>query len=384
MYEIVKLGSVIDLVMGQAPPGSKCNKEGIGIPFVKAGEFSKINPIIKEWTTEPKKYGEQGDVFLCVVGATCGKINLGIDCAIGRSVAALRPNPCQIDQKYLYYFMSQMTQTLRNNSLGAAQTVISKDMINKIDIQLPPLTEQKRIVAKLDGAFTEIGDMIRYTNCKLEELNNFFKRELKKTFSEDESEFINLEYLANITSSKRVLKSHYVKIGVPFYRTKEIKELANGESIETKLFISREQYDQFKKKFGVPKIGDVLITAIGTIGEVYVVQNGDEFYFKDGNILWLRNISGLNSYYLRYSLINLVGEIKKLSSGSTYSALPIHRLKKHKIPIKSLSNQNRSVLKLDKLSKLMNQIVRLNTAKITALEELKKSLLKKELTTYYK
>ena len=128
--------------MGQAPPGNKCNKKGIGTPFVKVGEFGVSRPIIREWTTEPKKMGTKGDVFLCVVGATCGKINLGDNCAIGRSVAALRPKIDKISQEYLYYFMSQQVMKLRKRSLGAAQTVISKNMINDISIQLPPLAEQ--------------------------------------------------------------------------------------------------------------------------------------------------------------------------------------------------------------------------------------------------
>jgi type I restriction enzyme, S subunit len=154
--ETIKLGDVIDIVMGQAPPGKKCNKNGDGIPFVKAGEFRKISPVIREWTTEPKKHGKKSDVFLCVVGATCGKINYGTDCAIGRSVAALRPNCHKLNQRFLYYFMSQKVQHLRSGSKGAAQTVISKDMINNLLVFLPSLTVQKQIVSKLDTVVTEI------------------------------------------------------------------------------------------------------------------------------------------------------------------------------------------------------------------------------------
>ncbi len=155
-FKNIKLVDVIDIVMGQAPPGNKCNKKGIGTPFVKVGEFGVSRPIIREWTTEPKKMGTKGDVFLCVVGATCGKINLGDNCAIGRSVAALRPKIDKISQEYLYYFMSQQVMKLRKRSLGAAQTVISKNMINDISIQLPPLAEQNIITAKLNTILSEL------------------------------------------------------------------------------------------------------------------------------------------------------------------------------------------------------------------------------------
>jgi type I restriction enzyme S subunit len=246
-------------------------------------------------------------------------------------------------------------------------------------IPLPPLAEQERIVAKLDAAFAEIDTGIEAANAKVMEVDCFFKKELENIFSNGEFKSVNLEELAKVTSSKRVLKSNYVESGIPFYRTKEVKELANGKPIRTELFISQEQFNEFKNKSGAPKSGDVLITAIGTIGEVYVVQQDDEFYFKDGNILWLRNISGLNSYYLRYSLINFVDELNRLAHGAAYSALPIQRLKSHKIPIKSLSEQSSSVLKLDTLGKLIQDIGELNNNKISALKALKSAILTQEL-----
>lgn len=141
--------------MGQAPAGSACNKEGKGIPFVKAGEFSEARPLVREWTTSPLRFGKVGDVFLCVVGATCGKINYGIDCAIGRSVAALRPS-LGLKTEYLYNFLSTKVMLLRSGSTGSAQGVISKPGINSIVIPLPPLPEQKRIVAKLEELFSEL------------------------------------------------------------------------------------------------------------------------------------------------------------------------------------------------------------------------------------
>jgi len=80
-----------------------------------------------------------------VVGATAGKINLGADCAIGRSVAAVRPGEI-LDQFYLYYLLSLELSNLRSGSRGSAQAVITKDDLYRIHISLPPLAEQKNIV----------------------------------------------------------------------------------------------------------------------------------------------------------------------------------------------------------------------------------------------
>lgn len=152
MNKLVQLGEIASIVMGQAPPGKDCNKEGNGYPFVKAGEFSTNHPIIREWTTNPLKKAQTGDVLVCVVGATAGKINLGIDCAIGRSVAAVRPSQEFLDTNYLNYFLQTKTALMRHGSQGLAQGVITRKMLLEIDIPLPQLEEQRRISAILDKA----------------------------------------------------------------------------------------------------------------------------------------------------------------------------------------------------------------------------------------
>jgi len=139
------LGTHIKIVMGQAPPGKDCNKEGVGVPFVKAGEFTDGFPIIREWTTNPLRYSKLGDTLICVVGATCGKLSKGIDCAIGRSVAALQPLE-NLDAGFLWNFMARKVQEMRDGSRGSAQGVITKDDLADLPLNLPPLVEQKRIV----------------------------------------------------------------------------------------------------------------------------------------------------------------------------------------------------------------------------------------------
>ena len=184
-----------------------------------------------------------------------------------------------------------------------------------------------------------------------------------------------LENLATITSSKRIYKADYMQSGIPFYRTKEIKELANGKDVSTELFISEKKYKEIKKKFGAPKVGDVMITAIGTIGEIYVVKEGDEFYFKDGNVLWLKNIKHINPVFLRYSLLSFVEGLNKMAHGAAYSALPIQRLKKHIIPVPSEKQQFNIITKLDKLLNACERLKDTYNLKVNQLGKLKTTVL---------
>ena len=141
--------TAVELVMGQAPPGDEYNTEGRGTVFVKVGEFGPLYPREEVWTTNPLKFAKKGDVLVCVVGATVGKLNLAIDCAIGRSVAAIRPS-AGLDTKFLYYSLIPYTLRLRRNSRGSAQGVIGKAELNGMLLWVPSHAVQKRIVAKVD------------------------------------------------------------------------------------------------------------------------------------------------------------------------------------------------------------------------------------------
>jgi type I restriction enzyme S subunit len=159
------LGAHIKIVMGQAPPGKDCNEDGVGVPFVKAGEFTDGFPLVREWTTNPLKYSKLGDTLICVVGATCGKLSKGIDCAIGRSVAALQPLET-LDGGFLWNFMARKVQEMRDGSRGSAQGVITKDDLADLQLGLPPLVEQKRIVEIVSS----MDEVIRATKQAIRDL----------------------------------------------------------------------------------------------------------------------------------------------------------------------------------------------------------------------
>ena len=140
----------------------------------------------------------------------------------------------------------------------------------------------------------------------------------KLRFPEFEGEWLEskLSELAELTSSKRVSQSQYVNHGVPFFRGKEISELNSGKFPNDILYISEISYKEFKSKFGAPSMGDILITAVGTLANTYHVSSNFSFYFKDGNLIWLRNVI-LNSQFLEITLVVNKPKILKLAIGSS-------------------------------------------------------------------
>lgn len=187
-------------------------------------------------------------------------------------------------------------------------------------------------------------------------------------------ECVKLGDYCDITSSKRVFANQYVEKGVPFYRSREIIEKKEMADISEPLFISEDLYETFRKKFGVPIEGDLLLTSVGTLGIPYIVKN-ERFYFKDGNLTWMKNFKKeLSSKYLYYWLNSKFGKESLINRaiGSSQAALTIAILKKYKIFLPTLRNQNQIV---DILSAYDN-LIENNNKRIKILEQMAENLYK--------
>ena len=152
-----------------------------------------------------------------------------------------------------------------------------------------------------------------------------------------------LDDISELTSSKRIFESDYVSSGVPFYRGKEISLLNENKKLDEEYFISEEKYNGIKSVFGVPVKNDILITAVGTLGNIYLVPNNEKFYFKDGNLIWIRNIKKVLPEYLSIQLRRLRNEIINNAIGSSQKALTIVVLKKQFFPLPPTKSEQTAI-----------------------------------------
>jgi type I restriction enzyme S subunit len=322
------------------------------------------------------------DILYTKVGTTgiAQVVDVDEEFSIFVSVALLKVKHEIIFNRFLEHFLNSpyAREQARKRTRGMANKNLVITDIKEIEIRFPKsLPEQQRIVGILDEAFDGIATAKANAEKNLQNARALFESYLQAIFTQRGDGWFEkrLEELGTITSSKRIFKSEYVTLGVPFYRTKEIKELANGREITTELFISEARYREIKTSFGVPKKGDILLTAIGTIGEIYVVEGDDDFYFKDGNVLWLKGFTTINPHFLRYVLVSFVESLNKLAHGSAYSALPIQKLNAHRIFVPSLTEQKAIICQLDSLAAETQRLEAIYRQKLAALDELKKSLL---------
>ena len=200
----------------------------------------------------------------------------------------------------------------------------------------------------------------------------------------DSWSWCRLSSVFNIWSARRVHEKDWRSKGIPFYRAREIGKLADYGVVENDLFIDRELYDGFSKS-GVPQIGDLMMTAVGTLGKTYIVDTNVPFYYKDGSVLCIGNPHGVYPKYLKAFFESTIFSAQYLSEsdGTTVATLTMIRMNKYLIPLPPLKEQIRI---MDKASSLLtltdtynvkqNQFERLNS-QITDL--LKKSILQEAI-----
>ena len=186
----------------------------------------------------------------------------------------------------------------------------------------------------------------------------------------DEWSINKLDEISSLTSSKRIYSSDYVETGIPFYRGAEITQLKNNEEIKEKLFISTEKYNELKNKFGAPKKDDILVTGVGTLGNVYKIRDNAEFYFKDGNLIWIKDIT-INPDFLELYLETFKNEMLKLAIGSTQKALTIVSLEKLKVKYPNIQEQR----KIANFFEVLDNKIRLLSEKYNYYIDFKKYLM---------
>lgn len=164
-----------------------------------------------------------------------------------------------------------------------------------------------------------------------------------------------LETILNTGSARRVHAKDWRQVGIPFYRAREIGKLADEGFVDNELYIDLSLYEDFSSS-GVPLPNDLMITAVGTLGKVYIVKESDKFYYKDGSVLCLANKYGLCAEYLKMVIESpfFKGQYSQESQGTTVATLTMVRLQKYFIPIPPLQEQYRIVETYRNIASIMS------------------------------
>ena len=179
-WQVMQLGHVADLIMGQSPPSETYNTKGNGLPFLQGkAEFGDIYPLPKKWCSKPIKIAQKNDVLVSV-RAPVGDVNIApFECCIGRGLAAIRPKD-GLEPLYLFYYLLTVRQRLESEGRGTTFKAIGKSVIEKFKIPVPSFMEQQKIAFIL----SKIQQAIQQQDKIIEATKNLKKSLMHKLFTE--------------------------------------------------------------------------------------------------------------------------------------------------------------------------------------------------------
>ena len=297
---------------------------------------------------EPLKISNYSYDCECVLVAGNGDLNVkyynGKFDAYQRTYIIEDNSGGQLYMPYLYYFMEGYIKELRRQAIGGVIKYIKLGNLTDALIELPSVDAQKKIVNILKKA-KQLLSLSNNEILKLDELVNarFVEMFGNPDINEKKWNEYKMEQLCEIGSSKRIYQNDQSLTGIPFLRISDLVNRMDTGSKDCDLFIPEELFGKLKKQGLVPVRGDILLTARGTLGRCYIIQDEDEFYFQDGMITWLskydERITPLYISYL-FEMPEFRKQIDSLQAGSTVAYLSISMTKELNVMTPPIELQN--------------------------------------------
>ena len=311
-----KLKELFDLQMGKTPSRNNPEywnaKDYKWISIADLSQEEKYISVTKEYLSESAVEESRIKVIPANTVVMSFKLSIGKtaitteDMYSNEAIMAFHDkHVVELIPEYIYYMFKYKNWDVGSNKAVMGKT-LNKATLSNIEIEICPIEEQREIVDVLDKIGRIISNRRREESC----LDELIKSRFVEMFGDPEKNTNSfpvekLGNLCNVRSSKRIYQSEQCSKGVPFLRISDLSALIDKASDTSNLYISDEKYTELFEQGLVPSVGDVLITSRGTLGKCYIIKENDRFYFQDGMISWLSNISDkITSLYLSYLFQN--------------------------------------------------------------------------------
>lgn len=359
-WEQRKLGEYVSITSGEAP--SKFDK-GTEL-YVKVDDLNYNDKYVVDTQNKVAEHSTvkrvtKGSVVFPKRGAAImtNKVRImGIDSYMDTNMMALTSE--KLDSEFLYNIISK--EGLYKIADTSTIPQINNKHVEPYEVTIPSLAEQRRIGAyfkQLDHLIT-LHQCKHFTNCN----KNRFAWEQRK-----------LGNIMEVASVKRIHRKDWTDSGVRFLRARDIVSHFKNEKQNDCLYISKEKYDECSALSGKVSVGDLLVTGVGTIGIPYLVNDLNPIYFKDGNIIWFKNGSKINGFFLYYSFIGneIQNFINVLSGTGTVGTYTIESGKKTSISLPDKLEQQ----KIGNFLKHLDHLITLHQHKLNILKDIKKYMI---------
>ena len=377
-YSPRPLGSVATVIAGQSPEGKFYNNKNVGLPFYQGKkEFGErhIGPPTT-WTTEVTKVAEPGDILMSV-RAPVGPVNFTQErICIGRGLAAIRARS-EISPDFLFYQLLSKQDEIGGTE-GAVFASINKAGIESIQLVAPLVEEQRRIVTLLDEAFANIATAKANAEKNLQNARALCEGLMQSLFPEDDNVAADapaLDTLCKLIVDCEHKTAPTQENGIPSIRTPNI---GKGRLLLDGVYrVSDETYSEWTRR-AEPQGGDLILAREAPAGNVAVIPDGMKVCLGQRTVLIRPKKSVFEPAYLAQLLLRQNSQSRLLahSRGATVQHINMKDIRAFKIgSVPSLADQQRIVNRVNELFDTEDRLVSIYRQKLTALDDLKKSLL---------
>lgn len=190
-WEWIKIGNqnYFDLIMGQSPPSNTYNLNRVGLPFFQGKtEFGILHPVVKKYCSAPNRIAVKDDVLISV-RAPVGPTNLADrECCIGRGLAAIRCKH-KVIPKYLLYAIRNIEDDIAASvqDQGGGFTAIKREQLENVEIPVPPLPEQHRIVARIKELTRRVEETRKLRLAAVKEIERYIPATIASVFGDGQN-----------------------------------------------------------------------------------------------------------------------------------------------------------------------------------------------------
>ena len=382
-WEQRKLGEVCEIKDSARIPNSEWSESGI--PYIRASDVTNENTdgvlfisqeryeFYKNRTGAPTK----NDV-LFNGGGEIGKSLLITDekpiYVQGGAVLYARTSKSrELVGQYLktYFETTNAKSYIDAASAGGTMRHFTLKPSQKMRILMPSVEEQE----KIGGYFVNLDHLITLHQRKYDETKTLKKYMLQKMFPQNGEKVPEIRFdgftedweqrklgeLGTVQTCKRIFKEQTSEQGdIPFFKNGTI-------GLKPDSYISREVYEEFRRLYPYPEVGDTLISVVGSIGRTAEYTGKDE-YFQDSNVVWLKTDGSINKKFLKVSY----QVIKWLIEGSTVKHLYNDNILRSEIIMPSSQSEQ---AKIAEFFEALDHLITLHQRKCNELKEIKKYML---------
>ncbi|EAJ3930575.1 TPA: restriction endonuclease subunit S [Campylobacter jejuni] len=397
-WEVKKLGEIFNIERGGSPRPIKeflTDKED-GINWIKIGDiknqkylYATEEKIIQEGLKKSKLVIE-GDLLVSNSMSFGKPVIVKLQKGAIHDGWLLLKEKINLNKEYFYYLFSSnfMYDFLSYQASGSTVKNLNIDKLKQIEIPLPPLKEQERIVGILDESFAKIDESIKILEQDLLNLDELMQSALQKAFNplNDDTkenyqlpqgwEWKGLGEICFITDGTHKTPN-YIETGIPFLSVKNISK--GFFDLSDVKYISLEEHNKLIKR-AKPEFGDILICRIGTLGKAIKISLEFEFsIFVSLGLLKpkVKIISDYLVYFLNSYFIEGWINNNKVGGGTHTAKLNLNILEKCPVALPTLKEQEQIAKHLDFVFEKTKALKELYTKELKDYEELKQSLLNK-------